>query len=67
MGALSKKKAKQKAEIDKILARVDRLPILDFRSEDEILGYDENGLPASTAPDTSITPAQDAPDSQKIS
>jgi antitoxin VapB len=28
-----------------ILARVDSLPRLDDRSEDEILGYDERGLP----------------------
>jgi hypothetical protein len=30
---------------DGILARVDNLPILDPRPADEILGYDENGLP----------------------
>ena len=28
-----------------ILRRVDALPNLDNRSEDEILGYDESGLP----------------------
>jgi antitoxin VapB len=28
-----------------ILTRVDALPVLDRRSEDEILGYDENGIP----------------------
>jgi hypothetical protein len=33
-------------EINEILRRVDALPLLDFRSEDEILGYDENGLPS---------------------
>jgi len=33
-------------EIDKILARVDALPDRDSRSADEILGYDENGLPS---------------------
>ncbi len=32
--------------IDKILARVDALPDLDTRTADEILGYDENGLPS---------------------
>lgn len=32
-------------EIDEILARVHALPILDDRPEDEILGYDENGIP----------------------
>jgi antitoxin VapB len=33
-------------DIDKILARVHALPVLDDRPEDEILGYDENGLPS---------------------
>jgi antitoxin VapB len=28
-----------------ILQRVDRLPVLDPRSPDEIVGYDEDGLP----------------------
>jgi hypothetical protein len=28
-----------------ILERVDRLPMNDTRSDDEILGYDEHGLP----------------------
>ena len=31
--------------IEEILRRVDALPTLDNRSEDEILGYDEHGLP----------------------
>jgi len=33
------------AKIDAIVARVKALPVLDDRSADEILGYDENGLP----------------------
>ena len=33
------------AQLEEILDRVDRLPILDSRSPDEILGYDEHGLP----------------------
>jgi antitoxin VapB len=33
------------SQIADILARVDQLPILDSRSADEIVGYDENGLP----------------------
>jgi antitoxin VapB len=33
-------------KIDKILARVDALPDLDTRTPDEIIGYDENGLPS---------------------
>ncbi|MGC1414884.1 MAG: type II toxin-antitoxin system VapB family antitoxin [Candidatus Acidiferrum sp.] len=32
-------------EVDDILYRVDALPTLDDRSEDEILGYDSQGLP----------------------
>jgi len=34
-----------KERLYEILHRVDALPNLDDRSEDEILGYDENGLP----------------------
>ena len=33
------------AQLDDILRRVDALPDLDSRSADEIVGYDENGLP----------------------
>jgi antitoxin VapB len=33
-------------DIDEILARVDALPDLDTRTADEIIGYDENGLPS---------------------
>ena len=32
-------------QLREILGRVDRLPVLDSRSPDEIVGYDENGLP----------------------
>jgi antitoxin VapB len=32
-------------QLEEILQRVDRLPILDSRTPDEIIGYDENGLP----------------------
>jgi antitoxin VapB len=32
-------------QLEEILRRVDCLPNLDSRSEDEILGYDENGIP----------------------
>jgi len=32
-------------QLREILRRVDQLPILDSRSPDEIVGYDENGLP----------------------
>lgn len=33
------------AQLDDILRRVDQLPTRDSRSEEEILGYDERGLP----------------------
>ena len=33
-------------KIDAILAEFDALPVLDPRSPDEILGYDEFGLPS---------------------
>jgi antitoxin VapB len=32
-------------QLEEILRRVDQLPVLDARSADEILGYDEHGLP----------------------
>jgi antitoxin VapB len=34
-----------RAEIERIQERVSRLEVLDRRTPDEILGYDENGLP----------------------
>jgi antitoxin VapB len=33
------------SQLEEILRRVDQFPILDSRSPDEILGYDEHGLP----------------------
>lgn len=33
------------SQLQEILHRVDQLPVLDSRSSDEIIGYDENGLP----------------------
>jgi antitoxin VapB len=33
------------SQLEEILRRVDALPTLDSRPEDEILGYDENGIP----------------------
>ncbi len=32
-------------QIEELLRRVDALPTLDSRPEDEILGYDEHGIP----------------------
>jgi len=34
-------------EINEILRRVDSLPVRDSRTADEILGYDEQGIPES--------------------
>ena len=34
-----------KGQLQEILRRADNLPVLDSRSPDEILGYDEHGLP----------------------
>jgi antitoxin VapB len=33
------------SQLEEILRRVDQLPVLDSRSPEEILGYDEHGLP----------------------
>jgi antitoxin VapB len=33
------------SQLEEILRRVDQLPVLDSRPVDEILGYDEHGLP----------------------
>jgi antitoxin VapB len=33
-------------ELEAVAKRVASLPVLDSRSPDEILGYDENGLPS---------------------
>jgi antitoxin VapB len=33
------------SQLDDILRRVDTMPALDTRPEDEILGYDDDGLP----------------------
>lgn len=32
--------------LDEIAKRCAALPVLDYRSNDEILGYDENGIPS---------------------
>ena len=33
------------SQVEDLLHRVDALPVLDSRSADEILGYDEHGMP----------------------
>jgi antitoxin VapB len=35
----------RKAAVMEIVHRIRALPVLDDRTDDEILGYDENGLP----------------------
>lgn len=35
-----------RAAIDRIVAEVAELPVLDGRTPDEIVGYDEHGLPS---------------------
>ncbi len=32
--------------VEKILEKIDALPVVDNRTPDEIIGYDENGLPS---------------------
>jgi antitoxin VapB len=34
-----------RAEIEEIIAHCSSLPVLDSRSDDEIIGYDEHGAP----------------------
>ena len=38
-------KPKKELDIDDILPRIDSFPVLDPRSPEEIVGYDEDGLP----------------------
>ena len=33
------------ADVERIVAEVSRLPVLDDRTADDIVGYDEHGLP----------------------
>lgn len=33
------------SQLEEILRRVDELPVLDSRTPEEIIGFDENGLP----------------------
>jgi antitoxin VapB len=47
---LQRLKAKRRGQVladqvEDLLRRVDALPNLDSRTDDEILGYDENGMP----------------------
>jgi antitoxin VapB len=40
-----RQKSSLEAQLEDILNRVDKLPVLDTRSPNEIIGYDEHGLP----------------------
>ncbi len=44
------KKTRGKIRVDDILRRVDRLPDLNSFTSEEIIGYDQNGLPQSESP-----------------
>ena len=39
-------KAIDRARIDEIVAQLAALPVVDDRSPDELIGYDEHGLPS---------------------
>ena len=41
----AEEREKRRASIMKIVEEIHKLPVLDPRSPDEIIGYDENGLP----------------------
>ena len=41
-----RKRQFRREEVEAILRRVDALPVLDARSPDEIIGYDEHGIPS---------------------
>src|ERR1700686_3496498 len=41
-----KRNERRRIKVNDVLERVDALPILDPRSADEVVGYDEHGLPA---------------------
>ena len=53
---MKKKMRPENKKIDAILRRVDRLPVLDPRTPDEIVGYDEDGLPQSETPKGAVDP-----------
>ncbi|MBI4883452.1 MAG: type II toxin-antitoxin system VapB family antitoxin [Actinobacteria bacterium] len=44
--AEERRSRRRRRSIDDLIDDFKRLPVLDARSEDEILGYDENGLPS---------------------
>jgi antitoxin VapB len=44
--AEERRSRRQRRSIDDLIDGFKHLPVLDTRSEDDILGYDENGLPS---------------------
>jgi antitoxin VapB len=40
------RRLRRRRSVDDLVERFRALPVLDARSADEIIGYDENGLPA---------------------
>ena len=45
-GNQAKTKAERLAKLREIIKQFDSLPVFDDREPDEIIGYDENGLPS---------------------
>ena len=43
----SEEERKEQEAMEEILTRVDQLPVLNYRSPDEAVGYDDHGLPTS--------------------
>lgn len=44
--AEERRSRRRRRSVDDLVDRFNRLPVLDNRSADEIVGYDENGLPS---------------------
>jgi hypothetical protein len=53
-----KKNRKKLRELNKILNRMDRLPVRDIREPDQIIGYDEAGLPTGSPTSTPAAPTR---------
>jgi len=52
-------------ELERILNRVDQLPVRDNRSPEEIIDYDGTGLPAPLTPSTPPVAVRDTTDSSE--
>jgi hypothetical protein len=55
----NKKRRGRQRELNEILRRIDQLPVLDSRSPDQIVGYDEIGVPATDTYSESGSSPQD--------